>query len=42
MDTDASQRVKRFWRDYFDATGAVMLDRNYTLRPVELPEHPCT
>ena len=42
VDTDASQQVKRFWEEYFETTGAVLLDRNYTLRPVELPEHPCT
>jgi hypothetical protein len=41
VDTDASQRVKRFWQEYFGATGAVFMDRNYALRPVELPEHPC-
>jgi hypothetical protein len=42
VDTDASQRVKDFWKQYFEATGAVFETRNYTLRPVELPEHPCT
>lgn len=42
VDTNASQRVKEFWQEYFDATGAVFEARNYTLRPVELPEHPCT
>jgi hypothetical protein len=41
VDTEASQRVKKFWEEYFDATGAELLDRNYTLRPVTLPEHPC-
>jgi hypothetical protein len=40
-DTDLSQRVKAFWDAYFKATNAVLLDRNYTLRPVRLPEHPC-
>jgi len=40
-DTDLSQRVKAFWEAYFKATNAVLLDRNYTLRPVRLPEHPC-
>jgi len=40
-DTDLSQRVKAFWMAYFEATNAVLLDRNYTLRPVRLPEHPC-
>ena len=42
VDTNASQRVKEFWQEYFDATGAIFEARNYTLRPVELPEHPCT
>ncbi len=42
VDTQASQRVKDFWQEYFDATGAILETRNYTLRPVELPEHPCT
>lgn len=41
VDTEASQRVKSFWDEYFGATGAKMLERNYTLRPVTLPEHPC-
>jgi hypothetical protein len=41
VDTEASQRVKRFWTDYFEVTGATLLDRNYTLRPVRLPENPC-
>ena len=41
VDTEASQRVKAFWDEYFEATGAKLLDRNYTLRPVTLPEHPC-
>lgn len=42
VDTQQSQRVKNFWQEYFEATGAVFEARNYTLRPVELPEHPCT
>lgn len=41
VDTDLSQRVKKFWDEYFEATGATLLDQNYTLRPVTLPEHPC-
>lgn len=41
VDTEASQRVKGFWEEYFEATGGTLLDRNYTLRPVTLPEHPC-
>jgi len=42
VDTRESQRVKDFWQEYFEATGAAFESRNYTLRPVELPEHPCT
>ncbi|MCL7937308.1 MAG: hypothetical protein M8835_04310 [marine benthic group bacterium] len=41
VDTEASQRVKSFWDEYFEATGANLTERNYTLRPVTLPEHPC-
>jgi hypothetical protein len=41
VDTDLGQRVKAFWDEYFEVTGATLLDRNYTLRPVTLPEHPC-
>lgn len=41
VDTDAGQRVKAFWKDYFEATGATLLEENYMLRPVELPAHPC-
>jgi len=40
-DTADGQRVKGFWKDYFDATGAILLDRNYSLRPVRLPEDAC-
>lgn len=42
VDTDAGQRVKRFWSEYFEVTGATLLDRNYTLRPVRLSERPCS
>lgn len=42
VDNAPSQRVKDFWDEYFAATGAIFETRNYTLRPVELPEHPCT
>jgi hypothetical protein len=42
VDTDQGQRVKRFWTEYFEVTGATLLDRNYTLRPVRLPERPCS
>ncbi len=41
VDNDASQRVKHFWDQYYEATGATLIARNYTLRPVTLPEHPC-
>lgn len=41
VDTEISQRVKKFWDEYFEATGATLLDHHYTLRPVTLPEHPC-
>lgn len=41
VDTAAGQRVKAFWDEYFEATGATLLDENYSLRPVTLPEHPC-
>lgn len=40
-DTNASQRVKQFWTAYFEATGAVLHDRNWTHRPVRLPVDPC-
>ena len=40
-DTRLGQRVKDFWSEYFEATGAELLDRNYTYRPVRLPPHPC-
>lgn len=38
-DTWASQQVRSFWRDYFEATGAEL--GGYTLRPVRVPVHPC-
>lgn len=41
VDTDAAQRVKRFWKEYFEVTGATLIDRNYTLRPVRLSDTPC-
>lgn len=40
-DTDAGQRVKRFWKEYFDAAGATLTDANYQYRPVRLSEQPC-
>ncbi len=42
VDTEAAQRVKSFWTEYFAATGANLLDRNYVLRPVRLPTAPCS
>ncbi len=41
VDTETSQRIKQFWLDYFDATGATLLDENYLHRPVSLPSDPC-
>ena len=41
IDTEASQRVKDFWADYFGATGATLRDENYMHRPVSLPSEPC-
>lgn len=41
VDTQASQRVKAFWDEYFDSTGATLLASNYMLRPVRLPANPC-
>lgn len=41
VDTDAAQRVKDFWKEYFEATGATLYDSNYMLRPVTVPERPC-
>jgi hypothetical protein len=40
-DTADGQRVKAFWQEYFDATGARLLDSNYSFRPVRIPENPC-
>lgn len=42
VDTNHGQNVKNFWKQYFDATGATLYDRNYSLRPVEIPtSDPC-
>lgn len=41
VDTPSSQRIKAFWEEYFQATGATLLDSNYVLRPVRLPLNPC-
>jgi hypothetical protein len=40
-DTAEGQRVKKFWQDYFQAAGATLLDRNYSYRPVRIPQDPC-
>ncbi len=42
VDTEIAQRVKAFWDEYFQTTGATLLDRNYALRPVRLPTDPCS
>lgn len=41
VDTDPAQRIKSFWEEYFEATGAQLEDRNYMLRPIQLPDQPC-
>ena len=41
VDTEAAQQVKRFWIEYFAATGATLREENYTHRPVDLPRDPC-
>jgi hypothetical protein len=40
-DTSDGQAVKAFWQEYFTATGATLLDANYSYRPVRIPEDPC-
>lgn len=41
VDNEHSQRVRKFWQEYFEVTGASLRDQNYMHRPVKLPEHPC-
>jgi hypothetical protein len=41
VDTPASQRVRAFWEEYFEVTGATLLSRNYQHRGVRIPERPC-
>ncbi len=41
VDTPASQRVRSFWEEYFEATGANFNGRNYQHRAVLIPEEPC-
>jgi hypothetical protein len=40
-DTAEGQQVKKFWQAYFQAAGATLLDRNYSYRPVRIPQDPC-
>lgn len=40
-DTVEGQAVKTFWQEYFEATGATLLDGNYSYRPVRIPDSPC-
>jgi hypothetical protein len=41
VDTSAGQRVRGFWEEYFESTGATLLSRNYQHRAVRIPEEPC-
>lgn len=41
VDTQEAQRVKAFWMEYFQATGATLLDRNYGYRPPRLVPESC-
>lgn len=41
VDTESAQRVKKFWTDYFEATGATLNGENYMHRPVSVPSAPC-
>lgn len=41
VDTEASQAVRQFWAEYFEATGAELRPGNYMYRPPALPERPC-
>jgi len=41
IDTESAQRVKKFWIDYFEATGATLSGENYMHRPVNVPSGPC-
>jgi hypothetical protein len=40
-DTRTAQIVRDFWEEYFEETGAILHDRNYGYRPVQIPERPC-
>ncbi len=37
----AAQRVRAFWEEYFEVTGAALRSSNYDYRPVRLPLDPC-
>jgi hypothetical protein len=41
IDTESAQRVKTFWIDYFEATGATLSGENYMHRPVSVLSGPC-
>lgn len=41
VDTPASQQVREFWQEYFEATGAQLPQGNYQHRGVRIPERPC-
>ncbi len=41
VDTSASQRVRDFWEEYFEVTGAVLRPGNYQHRAVRIPADPC-
>lgn len=41
VDTPAAQRVRAFWMEYFQTTGATLLDRNYSFRPPRLSPESC-
>lgn len=41
VDTESAQRVKKFWIDYFEATGATLSAENYMHRPVSVGSEPC-
>jgi len=41
VDTESAQRVKQFWIDYFEATGATLSGENYMHRPVSVLSGPC-
>ena len=40
-DQPMYQVVKDFWQQYFEATGATLLDQNYSYRPVSISKNAC-